>query len=89
MAASMSMHAGLSAEAHAGLMDSVYRRQRYIYDFVAEILSPGPRQFRSGSLRFNRASRWWRIGCGTARNLIAIARRYPEARLYGLDARRK
>ena len=26
------------------------------------------------------------IGCGTARNLIAIARRYPEARLYGLDA---
>ena len=26
------------------------------------------------------------VGCGTARNLIAIARRYPEARLYGLDA---
>lgn len=26
------------------------------------------------------------VGCGTARNLIAIARTYPEARLYGLDA---
>ena len=26
------------------------------------------------------------MGCGTARNLIAIARRYPQARLYGLDA---
>ena len=26
------------------------------------------------------------IGCGTARNLIAIARRYPGAMLYGFDA---
>ena len=26
------------------------------------------------------------IGCGTGRNLIAIARRYPGVRLYGLDA---
>ena len=26
------------------------------------------------------------MGCGTARNLIAIARAYPEARLFGLDA---
>ena len=26
------------------------------------------------------------IGCGTGRNLALIGRRYPEARLYGLDA---
>ncbi len=26
------------------------------------------------------------VGCGTGRNLIAIARIYPHTRLYGLDA---
>ena len=26
------------------------------------------------------------VGCGTARNLIRIARRYPQAQLFGLDA---
>src|SRR6266852_5828304 len=26
------------------------------------------------------------VGCGTARNLIRLARRYPDARLFGLDA---
>ncbi len=25
------------------------------------------------------------IGCGTGRNLVKIARRYPQARFYGLD----
>ena len=25
------------------------------------------------------------VGCGTGRNLVALARRYPGARLYGLD----
>jgi len=31
-------------------------------------------------------SRLIEVGCGTGRNLIAIARLYPEARLYGPDA---
>ena len=26
------------------------------------------------------------VGCGTARNLVRIGRKYPQARLYGLDA---
>jgi S-adenosylmethionine-diacylgycerolhomoserine-N-methlytransferase len=70
---------------HAALMDSVYRYQRYIYDFtrkyyllgrdrlIAE-LSPAP-----GALVVE-------VGCGTARNLIRMARRYPNVRLFGLDA---
>ncbi len=29
------------------------------------------------------------IGCGTARNLIVLAKRYPDAHLFGLDASRE
>jgi S-adenosylmethionine-diacylgycerolhomoserine-N-methlytransferase len=83
------MHAGLSAEAnsdaHAGLMDQVYRRQRYIYDFTRKYYLFG-RDSLIRELDLQPGQTLVEIGCGTARNLIAIARRYPTARLYGLDA---
>jgi len=85
MAAFMSMHAGLSAEAHAGLMDNVYRRQRYIYDLTRKYYLLG-RDAVIRELELQPGQSLVEIGCGTARNLIAIAKRYPEARLYGLDA---
>ena len=89
MAAFMSMHAGLSADpdagGHAGLMDNVYRRQRYIYDFSRKYYLLG-RDAVIRELALQPGQSLVEIGCGTARNLIAIARRYPEARLYGLDA---
>ena len=65
-------------------MDAIYTRQRHIYDatrkfyllgrdgLVAE-LAPPP----GGSVL--------EIACGTGRNLVAIAGRYPDARCYGLD----
>jgi S-adenosylmethionine-diacylgycerolhomoserine-N-methlytransferase len=65
-------------------MDAIYRHQRYIYDLtrrhyllgrdqlIAE-LAPPP----GGSIL--------EIGCGTARNLICAARRYPDVRLFGID----
>ncbi|HVZ27038.1 MAG TPA: class I SAM-dependent methyltransferase, partial [Rhizomicrobium sp.] len=85
----MSMHAGLSAEthsaAHAGLMDKVYRRQRYIYDFTRKYYLFG-RDSLIRELDLQPDQSLVEIGCGTARNLIAIAGRFPEARLYGLDA---
>lgn len=81
----MSMHAGLSAKAHAGLMDSVYRRQRFIYDFTRKYYLLG-RDASIRELELQPGQSLVEIGCGTARNLIAIARRYPQARLYGLDA---
>lgn len=68
----------------ASLMDAIYRRQRHIYDvsrkfyllgrdrLIAE-LDPPP----GGSIL--------EIGCGTGRNLIAIARRYPYCNCHGLD----
>src|SRR5689334_365781 len=87
MAASTSMPAALSPEvaAHAGLMDRVYRRQRHIYDFTRKYYLFG-RDRLIDELALKPSETLVEVGCGTARNLIAIARRYPGARLFGLDA---
>jgi len=70
---------------HAGLMDAVYRRQRHIYDLTRKYYLFGrDRLIRELSLQSG--ERLVEVGCGTARNLIKIARRYPEAQLIGLDA---
>lgn len=65
-------------------MDNVYRYQRHIYDatrhnyllgrdrLIAELAPP-----IGGSVL--------EIGCGTGRNLIALAKRYPSARICGID----
>ena len=70
---------------HAALMDQVYRRQRYIYDFTRKYYLFG-RDRLIRELDIRPGQRLVEVGCGTARNLIAIARRYPDARLFGLDA---
>jgi S-adenosylmethionine-diacylgycerolhomoserine-N-methlytransferase len=70
---------------HGALMDRVYRRQRHIYDLTRKYYLFGrDRLIRELDLAPN--ERLVEIGCGTARNLIAIARRYPEAQLFGIDA---
>jgi S-adenosylmethionine-diacylgycerolhomoserine-N-methlytransferase len=81
------MPAALSPEvaAHAGLMDRVYRRQRHIYDFTRKYYLFG-RDRLIDELALKPSETLVEVGCGTARNLIAIARRYPGARLFGLDA---
>jgi S-adenosylmethionine-diacylgycerolhomoserine-N-methlytransferase len=79
---------GSSAEVtagHAGLMDRIYRRQRYLYDFTRKYYLFG-RDPLIADLALGPGTRLVEIGCGTARNLIAIAHAYPEARLFGLDA---
>lgn len=66
------------------LMDRIYRRQRHLYDStrkyyllgrdrLIERLSPPP------------GGQVLEVGCGTARNLVAAARAYPQARFYGID----
>jgi S-adenosylmethionine-diacylgycerolhomoserine-N-methlytransferase len=70
---------------HADLMDRVYRRQRYIYDFTRKYYLFG-RDRLIRDLAPRRGARIVEIGCGTARNLIAIAQRYPDTALFGLDA---
>ncbi|HEY1709412.1 MAG TPA: class I SAM-dependent methyltransferase [Rhizomicrobium sp.] len=70
---------------HGALMDRVYRRQRYIYDFTRKYYLLGrDRLIREMSLSDGAAV--LEVGCGTARNLIAVAKRWPTAQLYGLDA---
>jgi S-adenosylmethionine-diacylgycerolhomoserine-N-methlytransferase len=66
-------------------MDRVYGRQRYFYNLTRRYYLIGrDRLIRKLDLRPGQSV--VEIGCGTARNLIAIARRYPQARLFGLDA---
>lgn len=72
------------SDSAAGAMDSIYRHQRFIYDLtrrhylfgrdqLIDELNPPP----GGSVL--------EIGCGTARNLICAARRYPDAKFFGID----
>jgi S-adenosylmethionine-diacylgycerolhomoserine-N-methlytransferase len=70
---------------HAALMDRVYRRQRYFYDLTRKYYLLG-RDRLVRELEVQPGECVVEIGCGTARNLIRIAQRYPDARLYGLDA---
>ena len=87
MAGFISMSAALSPEraGHAGLMDRIYRRQRHIYDVTRKYYLFG-RDRLIRELALEPSETLVEVGCGTARNLIAIARRYPGARLFGLDA---
>lgn len=74
-----------SSGTHAALMDAVYRRQRHIYDLTRKYYLFG-RDRMIRELDLKPGDRLVEIGCGTARNLVKIARRYPGAMLYGLDA---
>jgi len=79
------MRAAPSLDAHAGLMDRVYRRQRHVYDFTRKYYLFGRDRLIRG-LSLAPGTSLVEVGCGTARNLIAIAKAYPGTRLYGLDA---
>lgn len=67
-------------------MDRHYRLQRHVYDWTR-------RYFLAGRLHLVEdlhpaEGSVLEIGCGTAWNLTQIARRYPEARLFGVDISR-
>ena len=85
MAASIYMNAQIeSLPGNGEAMDRMYRFQRHIYDAsrryyllgrdrLLDQLAPPP----GGSIL--------EIGCGTGRNLIGTSRRYPDAKLFGID----
>lgn len=69
---------------HGRLMDSVYRHQRHIYDLSRKYYLLG-RDGLIADLAPPRGGAVLEIGCGTGRNLIAVGKVWPEARLYGVD----
>ncbi|MGO4869179.1 MAG: class I SAM-dependent methyltransferase [Roseiarcus sp.] len=68
----------------AVLMDRMYRRQRYIYDATRKFYLLG-RDATIAELDARAGDGVLEIGCGTGRNLVKMARRYPQARFFGLD----
>ena len=72
---------GVSAAQH---MDAIYRYQRYVYDASRKFYLLG-RDRVIDELAPPPGGRVLEIACGTGRNLIAAARRYPGARFYGFD----
>lgn len=68
----------------ASLMDAIYRHQRHIYDASRKFYLLG-RDRLIAALDPPAGASILEIGCGTGRNLIAIARRYPGCPCFGLD----
>ncbi len=70
---------------HFALMDRIYRHQRHFYDLTRRHYLAGRDRLIEG-INAVPGDRILEVGCGTARNLIKIARRYPGTELCGLDA---
>lgn len=68
----------------ADRMDRMYRHQRHIYDLTRKFYLLG-RDRAIARLGPPAGASVLEIGCGTGRNLIAAARRYPRARFFGID----
>src|SRR5262245_25724311 len=68
----------------ADRMDRIYRYQRHVYDFTRKHYLLG-RDRLIERLDVDAGDSVLEIGCGTGRNLIRAARRYPGARFFGID----
>ncbi|MEO2039522.1 MAG: methyltransferase [Martelella sp.] len=72
------------ARDHAAAMDAMYRYQRHVYDLTRKYYLFG-RDRLIADLNCAPDDTLLEIACGTGRNLVSIAKRYPGVRLYGLD----
>ena len=69
---------------HATRMDGIYDMQRHIYDVTRKYYLLGRDQLIAG-LNIPTQGTALEIGCGTGRNIALAARRYPSAKLRGID----
>lgn len=69
---------------HAERMDRMYRYQRHVYDLTRKYYLLG-RDRLIDELAVPENGALLEVGCGTGRNLLLAARRYPSAALHGLD----
>lgn len=67
-----------------GLMEATYSLHRHFYDFTRKFYLLG-RDRLIRELAPPPGGTVLEVGCGTARNLIVAAKRWPEARFYGFD----
>jgi S-adenosylmethionine-diacylgycerolhomoserine-N-methlytransferase len=65
-------------------MNRMYRWQRHIYDVTRRYYLLG-RDRMIANLCPAAGASVLEIGCGTGRNLVHAARRYPQARFFGID----
>ena len=65
-------------------MNRIYRHQRHIYNFTRKYYLLG-RDRLIDRLNLGAGDNVLEIGCGTGRNLILAAKRYPDARFFGID----
>jgi S-adenosylmethionine-diacylgycerolhomoserine-N-methlytransferase len=73
-----------TAAPSADLMNRIYRHQRHVYDFTRKYFLLG-RDRVVAEIDAHDNARVLEIGCGTGRNLIMAARKYPGARCFGID----
>ena len=80
----MTPDATLDAVDASTLMDRMYRHQRHFYDLTRKFYLLG-RDELIAQLQPPTGGNVLEVGCGTGRNLIVAARRYPQVRFFGLD----
>ena len=68
----------------ARLMDAIYANQRHVYDLTRKYYLLG-RDHLISRLAPSEGGTVLELGCGTGRNLIAAARKHPDAVYYGVD----
>ena len=66
-------------------MDKMYRHQRYFYDLTRKYYLLG-RDRLIRKMKISDGENILEVGCGTARNLIILAKKYPQTNFFGLDA---
>jgi S-adenosylmethionine-diacylgycerolhomoserine-N-methlytransferase len=86
MAASIFMfwRTEMTATQATDLMNRIYRHQRHVYDFTRKYFLLG-RDRMIAEIGARDGARVLEIGCGTGRNLIMAARKYPGASCFGID----